>query len=122
ENQKVALFFTGRNHAGENIGRLYGMRDNGRHPPIQMCDALSRNIPNELGVALLYFRCRYHFGHPVPQYLHIKRVWLFCIFTLPSLWGVFFVSFFRWVYLITRSFGFFCAGLEFVVAGTTPSA
>lgn len=47
ENRKIALFFTGRNHAGENIGRLYEMRDNGRHPPIQMCDALSRNIPNE---------------------------------------------------------------------------
>lgn len=47
ENLKIALFFTGRNHAGENIAKLYEMRDKGRTPPVQMCDALSRNIPDE---------------------------------------------------------------------------
>lgn len=41
--QKIALFFTGRNHAGENIGSLYQIRDQDKGPPIQMCDALSRN-------------------------------------------------------------------------------
>jgi transposase len=43
EDKKIALFFTGRNHAGENIGSLYQIRDQGKGPPIQMCDALSRN-------------------------------------------------------------------------------
>lgn len=44
DNQQIALFYTGRNHAGENIAQIFGLRDKGRHPPIQMCDALSRNI------------------------------------------------------------------------------
>ncbi|MDA3787569.1 MAG: transposase [Desulfobacula sp.] len=43
EDRKIALFFTGRNHAGENIDSLYQVRDKGKGPPIQMCDALSRN-------------------------------------------------------------------------------
>lgn len=47
ENIKIALFFTGRNHAGENIAKLYEMRDKGRTPPIQMCDALPGNVPDE---------------------------------------------------------------------------
>jgi len=42
-HRQIALFYTGRNHAGENIAKLYEMRDKGRHPPVQMCDALSRN-------------------------------------------------------------------------------
>ena len=44
DGRQIALFYTGRNHAGENIALLYGMRDTGRVPPVQMCDALSRNI------------------------------------------------------------------------------
>ncbi len=47
DNRQIALFYTGRNHAGENIARLYQMRDKGRLPPVQMCDALSRNITDE---------------------------------------------------------------------------
>jgi len=47
ENRKIALFFTGRNHAGENIDSLYQVRDKGKEPPIQMCDALSRNSSNQ---------------------------------------------------------------------------
>ncbi|MCP4055108.1 MAG: IS66 family transposase [Mesoflavibacter sp.] len=47
EDKKIALFFTGRNHAGENIGSLYQIRDQEKGPPIQMCDALSRNASTQ---------------------------------------------------------------------------
>ncbi len=50
--RRIALFFTGRNHAGENIARLYEKRNKGRLPPIQMCDALSRNTTDEFKVIL----------------------------------------------------------------------
>ncbi|MFC1817441.1 transposase, partial [Thermodesulfobacteriota bacterium] len=42
-NQKIALFYTGRKHAGENMADLLEQRQTDRSPPIQMCDALSRN-------------------------------------------------------------------------------
>jgi hypothetical protein len=42
-DQKIALFYTGRKHAGENIADLLQQRQSDRSPPIQMCDALSRN-------------------------------------------------------------------------------
>ncbi|WP_321491775.1 hypothetical protein [uncultured Desulfobacter sp.] len=47
DDRKIALFYTGRNHAGENIARLYGIRDKDCPPPIQMCDALSCNFSDE---------------------------------------------------------------------------
>ena len=42
-DQKIALFYTGRKHAGENLADLLQQRQSDRSPPIQMCDALSRN-------------------------------------------------------------------------------
>jgi hypothetical protein len=42
---KIALFFTGRQHAGENLRDVLARRANALKPPIQMCDALSRNLP-----------------------------------------------------------------------------
>jgi len=42
---KIALFFTGRQHAGENLRDVLGERAPALKPPIQMCDALSRNLP-----------------------------------------------------------------------------
>ena len=45
EGRRIALFFTGRNHAGENFARVLAERAKGLPPPIQMCDALSRNLP-----------------------------------------------------------------------------
>ena len=42
---KIALFYTGRQHAGENLRDVLGERAATVKPPIQMCDALSRNIP-----------------------------------------------------------------------------
>jgi len=43
--QQLAMFFTGRKHAGENFARVLAQRAQGLAPPIQMCDALSRNLP-----------------------------------------------------------------------------
>lgn len=44
----VALFFTGRKHAGENLARVLAHRAEGLSPPIHMCDALSRNLTGPL--------------------------------------------------------------------------
>lgn len=44
---KIALFFTGRKHAGENLGELLAHRARELSAPIQMCDALSRNTAGE---------------------------------------------------------------------------
>jgi len=43
DNTHIALFFTGRNHAGENLDALQTHRDPEKSMPIQMCDSLSRN-------------------------------------------------------------------------------
>ena len=46
--QRIALFFTGHNHAGENLIELLRQRNELLDKPIQMCDALSRNMPEGL--------------------------------------------------------------------------
>lgn len=51
-DRKIGLFFTGRNHAGENMTKLLRKRCSGLDPPIQMCDALSRNLPKTFKVIL----------------------------------------------------------------------
>ena len=45
QGQRIVMFFTGRKHAGENLARVLIERAKGLAPPIQMCDALSRNVP-----------------------------------------------------------------------------
>ena len=50
--QHVALFFSGRRHAGENLAQVLQYRAADLPPPIQMCDALSRNLPRELQTIL----------------------------------------------------------------------
>src|SRR5271169_2305029 len=45
QGQRIVMFFTGRKHAGENLARVLVERAQGLAPPIQMCDALSRNRP-----------------------------------------------------------------------------
>ncbi|MBE3100587.1 MAG: IS66 family transposase [Planctomycetes bacterium] len=52
--QRLALFFTGRRHAGENLARVLAERAADLGPPIQMCDALSRNPPKSLEVVLAH--------------------------------------------------------------------
>ncbi len=39
-NHKIALYFTGRQHAGENMADVLKQRAKESPPPIQMCDAL----------------------------------------------------------------------------------
>ena len=51
-DHQVALFFTGGNHAGENLDLLLQSRAAGLEKPIQMCDALSRNPSKEFEVLL----------------------------------------------------------------------
>jgi len=51
-DRKIGLFFTGRKHAGENMADLLGQRQSGLSPPIQMCDALSRNVPKDFRILL----------------------------------------------------------------------
>lgn len=46
----IAVFFTGRKHAGENLDQLLDLRDTALGPPILMSDALSRNVPKRHGV------------------------------------------------------------------------
>ena len=48
EGRQIALFFSGRKHAGENLTEVLVKRAEALDPPIQMCDALSRNLPIEL--------------------------------------------------------------------------
>ena len=52
DGHRIALFFTGRRHAGENLARVLAERAADLGPPIQMCDALSRNLPKPLEVIL----------------------------------------------------------------------
>lgn len=50
--RRMALFFTGPKHAGENLTELLKQRVSGLSPPIQMCDAASRNVSKELETLL----------------------------------------------------------------------
>jgi transposase len=52
QDQVGVFYFTGRNHAGENIADLLQNRLQGLGPPGLMCDALSRNIPKDIEVIL----------------------------------------------------------------------
>jgi transposase len=58
EGRKIAVFFSGQKHAGENFADLLKKRDPNRDPPIQMCDALSRNFSETDNVILTH--CNAH--------------------------------------------------------------
>ncbi len=68
--QKIALFFTGRKHAGENLATVLAQRAQELGPPIQMCDGLDRNLPKAfqtiLGNCLLHGRRK--FVEVAPQF------------------------------------------------------
>ena len=59
DNHKIALYFTGRQHAGENMADVLKQRAS-KSPPIQMCDALSRNTPKAIGIEILLANCMAH--------------------------------------------------------------
>jgi hypothetical protein len=56
----IALFFTGRRHAGENLDAVLRQRSAALSAPLQMCDGLARNEPQEcptlLGCCLAHGR------------------------------------------------------------------
>jgi transposase len=52
EGHRIALFMTGHHHAGENLDQLLARRAQEASPPIQMCDALSRNPSKEFKTIL----------------------------------------------------------------------
>ena len=58
DGRRIALFFSGRKHAGENLKDVLAERAAELAPPIQMCDALSRNMPAEL--ATIVSNCLAH--------------------------------------------------------------
>ena len=45
DGRQIALYFTGGKHAGENLATVLAYRAATLPPPIQMCDALARNLP-----------------------------------------------------------------------------
>jgi transposase len=58
---KIALYFTGSRHAGENLAEVLKQRSAELPSPIQMCDALSRNVPKlPAGVEILLANCLAH--------------------------------------------------------------
>jgi transposase len=54
EGRRIALFFTGHRHAGENLAAVLQQRASELNQPIQMCDALSRNMPKTLGTIVAH--------------------------------------------------------------------
>jgi transposase len=58
--RKIALYFSGWKHAGENLADVLKHRAPGLAPPIQMCDALSRNSPKLTGIEPLLANCLTH--------------------------------------------------------------
>ena len=58
DDHRIALFFTGQRHAGENLTALLRQRASELSRPIQMCDALSRNMPE--GFKTIVANCLAH--------------------------------------------------------------
>ncbi|MGD1971815.1 MAG: IS66 family transposase [Desulfobacterales bacterium] len=51
-DRKMAVFMTGGHHAGENLADILAKRSTTLPPPVQMCDALSRNLPENFKTIL----------------------------------------------------------------------
>lgn len=58
EEHKIALFMNGQQHSGENVGDILKWRDPEKEPIIQMCDALSANVPK--GIKTILSNCLSH--------------------------------------------------------------
>jgi hypothetical protein len=59
-DRRIALYFTGWKHAGENIAAVLKQRARQLPPPIQMSDALSRNTPKLEGIEIVLANCLAH--------------------------------------------------------------
>ena len=86
EGQRIALFFTGRKHAGENLAQVLVQREPASAPAIQMCDALSRNLPGKLEtiVGNCLAHGRRHFVEVTPNFPQECR---FVLETLGEVYG-----------------------------------
>jgi transposase len=85
EGRRVALFFSGHQHAGENLRDVLRQRAADRLPPIQMCDALSRNYPAEFRTIVAH--C---LAHARRQFVEVhERFPDECRFVLESLEAVY---------------------------------
>jgi len=75
DGHRIALYFTGRRHAGENLATVLAQRTPGLGPPIQMCDALSRNVPKAFAVVLAHCLChaRRHVVDVAPNFPEESR-------------------------------------------------
>jgi hypothetical protein len=68
DGHRIALFFTGRQHAGENLATILAQRSPTAPAPIQMSDALARNIPKlPAGLAVIAANCLAHGRRQVVQ-------------------------------------------------------
>lgn len=68
DRHRIALFFTGRHHAGENLATILAQRSPTAPAPIQMSDALARNIPKlPSGLAVIAANCLAHGRRQVVQ-------------------------------------------------------
>ena len=52
DDRKMAVFVTGGRHAGENLADILQKRNAALPPPVQMCDALPRNLPENFKTIL----------------------------------------------------------------------
>lgn len=70
DGHRIALFFTGRQHAGENLADVLAHRAAALGPPLQMCDALARNLPKPLAVIVGHClaHARRHFINVAPSF------------------------------------------------------
>jgi transposase len=70
DGHRIALYVTGRRHAGENLATVLAHRAPGLGPPIQMCDALSRNPPKAFEVILAHClsHARRHIVNVTPNF------------------------------------------------------
>jgi hypothetical protein len=61
QGRRIVLYFTGRQHAGENLRDVLRHRTADLARPLQMCDALSRNTPKlSDGAEILRANCLAH--------------------------------------------------------------
>jgi hypothetical protein len=93
EGHKIALYFTGSRHAGENLAEVLKQRSAELPSPIQMCDALSRNVPKlPAGVEILLANCLAHgrrqfvdvAENPPTNAATCWNCWARCISTMPK--------------------------------------
>ena len=71
----IVIFFSGRNHAGENLADVLWNRSKYLGPPIQVCDASSRNKPANIATELVYclIHGRRHFVTVLPDFPQAAR-------------------------------------------------